>query len=70
VRFEPQRAWLFLGAQTMSVPQIPTRRGLLYTNRTTTFAVERDKARLELTPHGPAHGPCVNQPDEASRALK
>ena len=54
----------------MSVPQIPTRSGLLYTNRTTTFAVEQSKARLELAPGGPAHSGCVNQPEEASRALR
>ena len=70
VRFEPQRAWLFLGAETTSVPQIPTRSGLLYTNRTTTFAVEQNKARLEIAPSGAFHRDCVNQPEEAGRALK
>jgi hypothetical protein len=54
----------------MSVPQIPTRSGLLYTNRTTTFAVEENEARLVLAPGGPAHRNCVNQPADAERALR
>ncbi len=71
VRFEPQRAWLFLNGATRSVPQVPTRSGLLYTNRQITFAKEGDEARLRLDGATPAdHAGCVNQPAEAERALK
>jgi hypothetical protein len=69
VRFEPQRAWLFLPDATASVPQVPTRSGLLYTNRRTTFTVEQNSARLQI-PGSAEHTGCVNQPEEASRALK
>jgi hypothetical protein len=71
VRFEPQRAWLFLNGATRSVPQVPTRSGLLYTNRQITFAKEGHEARLRLDGATPAdHAGCVNQPTEAERALK
>lgn len=70
VRFEPQRAWLFLDSGTTSVPQVPTRSGLLYTNRTTTFAVEGEEARLRVAGERAEHAKCVNQPEEAGRALK
>ena len=70
MRFEPQRAWLFLPGETTSVPQIPTRSGLLYTNRTTTFTVDQNKARLQIAGGVSDHNDCVNQPAEAERALK
>jgi len=69
VRFEPQRAWLFLPDGTTSVPQVPTRSGLLYTNRRTTFTVEQEMGRLQI-PGAAEHTRCVNQPEEASRALR
>jgi hypothetical protein len=52
------------------VPQVPTTSGLLYTNRSTTFSVDENKARLQLPGGAADHRECVNQPDEASRALK
>jgi membrane-bound inhibitor of C-type lysozyme len=71
VRFEPQRAWLFMDGTTTSVPQVPTRSGLLYTNRLITFAKEGSDARLRLQGTTAAeHERCVNQPAEAERALK
>jgi membrane-bound inhibitor of C-type lysozyme len=70
VRFEPQRAWLFLDSGTTSVPQVPTRSGLLYTNRMTTFAVEGKEARLRVAGESAEHTRCVNQPAEAERSLK
>ena len=69
MRFEPQRAWLFLPDGTTSVPQVPTRSGLLYTNRRTTFTLEQEMGRLQI-PGAAEHTGCVNQPEEASRALK
>ena len=70
VRFEPQRAWLFLDTGTTSVPQVPTRSGLLYTNRTTTFTVDGKEARLRVAGERAEHVKCVNQPEEAGRALR
>lgn len=69
VRFEPQRAWLFFDGVTKSVPQIPTRSGLLYTNRQITFAKSGSEARLTME-GGAEHVTCVNQPAEAETALK
>lgn len=71
VRFEPQRAWLFFDGSTKSVPQVPTRSGLLYTNRQITFAKTGDDARLTLEGTTPAeHVKCANQPAEAENVLK
>ena len=70
MRFEPQRAWLFLDGGTTSVPQVPTRAGLLYTNRTMTFSVDQGKARLQIARGVADHRDCVNQPEEAARALR
>jgi hypothetical protein len=52
------------------VPQVPTRTGLLYTNRTWTFSVDQGKARLQIARGVADHRDCVNQPEEANRALK
>ena len=71
VRFEPQRAWLFFDNSTKSVPQVPTRSGLLYTSRQITFAKDGEEARLTMEGAEPAeHVKCVNQPAEAENALK
>ena len=70
MRFEHQRALLFIPGETMSVPQVPTTSGLLYTNRSTTFTIDANKARLQMPRAAADHRDCVNQPDEASRALR
>ena len=68
VRYEPQRAWLFLGEQLESLPQVPSRDVLLYTNRAMTFTSDGNNAQLRVGPND--HTKCVNQPSEATGALK
>jgi membrane-bound inhibitor of C-type lysozyme len=68
VRYEPQRAWLFLGDQLASAPQVPTRAGLLYTNGEITLRSEGAGARLQIGTTD--HSSCVTQPSESFDALR
>jgi membrane-bound inhibitor of C-type lysozyme len=70
VRFEPQRAWLFPAGddRPRSVPQVPSRPALKYTDGQIAFTTHDGESSLRID--GVDHAGCVNQPAEAARALK
>jgi uncharacterized membrane protein/membrane-bound inhibitor of C-type lysozyme len=71
-RFEPERVWLFLGGQTMSLPQIPSPSGVHYTNGEVTFrsqsagrgseSREPSNDEASIASAGSVHARCINQP--------
>ena len=63
VRFEPHRAWIFVGEKTLSVPQIPAASGMLYTAGDVTFRARGREATLQLG--DVRHDACVLVPTEA-----
>src|SRR5262245_10273923 len=59
-RFEPERVWLFLGQQTLSLPQIPSTSGVHFTDGRVTFREQANQASTEAP--GQSHTGCANQP--------
>lgn len=62
-RTEPQRVWVFLADQTISLPQIPAASGVHYSSGRAALRIRGARARIELD--GAAHAGCVDQPQEA-----
>jgi uncharacterized membrane protein len=59
-RFEPERVWLFVGDQTLSLPQIPSTSGVHFTDGRVTFREIDNQASTDAS--GEPHERCMNRP--------